>query len=311
MTDSWKLTLRCNRAEAEALDTESAALAAIDPLPVLMTREGVEDDPDSWVLEAYFEDKPRAEAIRAVTSLVPSHVGKRPQPQRIADADWVTMSQAGIEPVHAGRFYVHTASNRGAVPQGAKAYRIEAGLAFGTGQHQTTTGCLLTLDAMKARGAVVRNLLDCGTGTGLLAFAAMHLWPQAFAAASDIDPVSIEVTRENAAANGVALGVNRGQLALAVAPGLDDAMLVGRAPYDLIIANILAGPLIALAPSIAAATAEGGTVILAGLLTTQADAVAAAYRRRGFRVAGRVTLGDWPTLRLVKRQRFAPLRASA
>ncbi len=310
MSGSWKLVLACNRAEAEAIDLESEVLAALDPPPVLMTREGVEDDPDSWVLEAYFEEKPRAEAIRAVRSLAPSHSGRKPTPERIADADWVTMSQAGIEPVHAGRFYVHTSANRGAVPAGAKAYRIEAGLAFGTGQHQTTTGCLLTLDAMKRRGAVVRNALDCGTGTGLLAFATMYLWPHAFAAASDIDPVSIEVTRENADANGVPLGGNRGALALAVAPGLDHALLVGRAPYDLIVANILAGPLIELAPSIAAATAEGGTVILAGLLEGQADAVARAYRRRGFRVVGRVTLGDWPTLRLVKRHRFAPLRGS-
>jgi ribosomal protein L11 methyltransferase len=216
----------------------------------------------------------------------------------------VTLSQADLEPVRAGRFYVHTESNRGTVPEGARAFRIEASRAFGTGQHQTTTGCLLTLDALKRRGAVFRNLIDVGTGTGLLAFAALHLWPRAYATASDIDPASIDVTAENAALNGITLGRRPGHLALAVAAGLDHATIAARAPYDLIVANILAGPLIALAPAIAAALAPGGTLVLAGLLDSQTDAVARAYRRQGLVLAGRVSMDDWPTLRLRKRQRL-------
>ena len=131
----------------------------------------------------------------------------------------MTLSQAGLEPVRAGRFFVHTAAHAEAVPAGVRAFAIEAGQAFGTGHHETTTGCLMTLDAMKRAGTRVDNLIDLGTGTGLLAFAAMHLWPRAYATATDIDPVSIDVTIENAAANGIALGQRQGRLALAVADG--------------------------------------------------------------------------------------------
>lgn len=301
---SWKLTLPCTRNEAEAIDFEGAELLAIDPAPVLLTSETIPDDPESWQLEAYFEAKPGKAEIAAVRALVPSAGKTKPLVEQLPDEDWVTLSQSGIEPVHAGRFYVHTAGNKGEVPPGAVAFRIEAGRAFGTGTHETTSGCLVTLDAMRARGEVVHNLIDVGTGTGLLAFAAMHLWPRAYATASDIDPVAVEVTRENAVANGVALGDGAGQLALAAAPGLEHPLLIGRAPYDLIIANVLAGPLIELAPSIAAALAEGGTLVLAGLLETQAERVAHAYRRQGLRLAGKSPMGEWPALRLRKRSRY-------
>jgi len=304
MAGSWKLTLPCTRAEAEAIDFEATALAALDPAPVLLTSEEVEDDPARWRLDAYFDGKPDAATVATVRALVPSAAASKAKPERVAEQDWVTMSQAGIEPVHAGRFYIHTEANRGAVPPGARAFRIEASRAFGTGQHQTTSGCLMTLDALKRRGAVFRNIADIGTGTGLLAFAGLHLWPRAYATASDIDPASIEVTADNADLNGVTLGHGMGQLALAVASGLDHALIERRAPYDLIIANILAGPLIALAPAIGAALAPGGTLILAGLLDTQAAAVAGAYRREGLRLAGRTQIGDWPTLRLRKRQKL-------
>lgn len=300
---SWKLTLPCTRAEAEAIDFEGAELLALDPSPVLLTSETVPDDPASWQLEAYFEARPGRAATAAIRTLVPSASKARMKVEQLPDADWVSLSQAGIDPVHAGRFYVHTSGNRGAVPAGVKTLQIEAGRAFGTGAHETTSGCLLTLDGMRARGAIVHNLLDLGTGTGLLAFAAMHLWPRAYATASDIDPVAVAVTAENAAINGVALGAGPGRLALAAAPGLDHALLTGRAPYNLIIANVLAGPLIDLAASISAALAEGGTLIVAGLLESQTERVATAYRRHGLRLAGRTRQGDWPTLRLRKRPR--------
>lgn len=303
MSDSWKLTLPCTRAEAEALGQDIAPLAELDPPPVLMVSEPDETRPDAWELIGYFEEKPSAATVALIRALAPSAATRKPVIERLADADWVTMSQAGIEPVHAGRFFVHTSAHADRVPAGTKAFLIEAGLAFGTGQHETTTGCLLMLDRMKRQGAVHRNLIDLGTGTGLLAFAAMHLWPLAFATASDIDPISIAVTRENAAANGVRLGSEHGALELAVAAGLDHHRLVRHAPYDLIIANILAQPLIDLAPSVSAALAPGGSLILAGLLDGQADRVAAAYRRCGLRLADRIDRGTWPTLRMVKRRR--------
>lgn len=301
---SWKLTLPCTRDEAEAIDFEGAELLGIDPAPVLLTSETIPDDPLAWQIEAFFESKPGKAEIAALRLLVPSAGDARPLIEKLPDEDWVTLSQAGIEPVQAGRFYVHTSTNRGVVPEGAKTFLIEAGRAFGTGTHETTSGCLLALDGMRARGEMVRNLLDVGTGTGLLAFAAMHLWPRAYATASDIDPVAVEVTAENAAVNGVPLGVGMGQLALAAAPGLEHPLLFNRAPYDLIIANVLAGPLIELAPSICAALAEGGTLVLAGLLETQAERVANAYRRQGLRLAGKTPMGDWPALRLRKRVRY-------
>lgn len=301
---SWKLTLPCTRDEAEAIDFEGAELLGMNPAPVLLTSETIPDDPAAWQLEAYFETKPRQAEIAAIRTLAPSAGNATPQVEQLPEEDWVTLSQAGIEPVRAGRFYVHTSGNRGTVPPGAKTLRIEAGRAFGTGTHETTSGCLATLDAMRVRGEVVRNLVDIGTGTGLLAFAAMHLWPKAHATASDIDPVAVEVTAENAAINGVALGGGPGQLALAAAPGMEHPLLIGRAPYDLVIANVLAGPLIDLAPSISAALAPGGTLIVAGLLNGQAERVANAYRRQGLRLAGRMPMGDWPTLRLRKRTRY-------
>lgn len=304
---SWKVILPCTRDEAEMLEVEDLDL---DPLPVLLTSERIPDDPDSWQLEAYFDGKPNSAALVAVQALVPSSQGIKPVPERIRDADWVTLSQAGIEPVHAGRFYVHTGTNKGTVPEGAEPFRIDAGLAFGTGTHETTSGCLIALGDLHARGIRVRNLADIGTGTGLLAFAAMHLWPRAYATASDIDSRSIEVTVDNAGLNRVPLGGGRGELSLAVAPGLEHPLLIGRAPYDLILANIHAGPLTELAPTIGLALEEGGTLVLAGLLNNQAETVARAYRRQGLRLVGRIDRGDWPTLILTKRQRFGTERVT-
>jgi ribosomal protein L11 methyltransferase len=301
---SWKLTLPCTRAEAEAMEVAEIAL---DSPPVLTTREVA---PGDWLLEAFFEEEPDAAAIAAVRALAPG--AGEPLVEPVADADWVTLSQAGLEPVRAGRFFVHTAAHQGATPAGAIPFRIEASRAFGTGHHETTAACLLTLDRMRARGERFRNLLDLGTGTGLLAFAAQHLWPNARATASDIDPAAVAVTRENAAINGVASGFGPGRLTLTVAPGLEHSLLVARAPYDLIIANILAGPLVELAPAIADVLAEGGTLLLSGLLQDQVAQVVRAYRHQGLRLAGRVAVGqgEWPALRLRKRPRHGAARVS-
>ena len=299
---SWKLTLPCSRAEAEYLSGDVPALSLLDPEPVIVTSE-VDEDTDQWRMDAYFEAKPDKAVIAALQAEIPSAAKAKPVLEQMPDEDWVTLSQSGIEPVHAGRFYVHTADNKGTVPHGAHPIRIDAGLAFGTGTHETTAGCLAMLDRAHKRGERFRYVADIGTGTGLLAFAALHLWPRAYATASDIDPISIDVTRDNAALNSVSEGQQLGAVALAVAPGTDHELIRRRAPYDLVIANILAGPLIELAPSLAEIAAPGGTLILAGLLNRQRDAVARAYRRQGFRLAESAPNGDWPTLRLVKRQR--------
>jgi ribosomal protein L11 methyltransferase len=292
MSASWKVTLPCTRAEADAIQADEGEF--IDA--VLMTSEADASRPDEWRLDAYFETQPSEQEVAALRSLVPSAAGAQPLVERLQEEDWVTLSQQGLEPIRAGRFFVHTPRHRSEVPEGAVALEIDAGRAFGTGHHETTTGCLIALDRMSQAGDSFGNLLDLGTGTGLLAFAALRLWPEAKAAASDIDPVSIDVTEENAGINAIPLGSGAGEVELAVAPGLDHPRLKARAPYDLIIANILAGPLIELAPSIATALAEGGSLMLAGLLETQAEQVEAAYVARGLKPHLRVSRGDWPTL---------------
>jgi ribosomal protein L11 methyltransferase len=307
MSDSWKVTLPCTKAEAEALKEDISPLAWLDFPPVLMTSEADPSAPDAWRLDAYFGEAPTAEMLDLLAALAPSAAGTAPAVEKVEDRDWVTLSQQGLEPIRAGRFFVHTPARRGEAPADAIALEIDAGRAFGTGQHETTTGCLVALSRMKAGGAAVANLLDLGTGTGLLAFAALRLWPTARAAASDNDPVAIEVSLENAAINAVRPGRARGQLELLVAEGMEHPRLQARAPYDLVVANILAAPLIELAPSVAAAIAPGGRLVLAGLLDHQAHAVAAAYRRQGMMLTGRVDRGDWPTL-VMRKRRAQPVR---
>lgn len=301
---SWRVTLPCTKAEAEALGEDISVFAGLDAPPVLVTSEA---DPSgaTWRLDAYFEAEPTVDELAMIASLVPSARGTVLAADKVADEDWVTLSQQGLEPIRAGRFFVHTPAHREAVPAGTVAFEIDAGRAFGTGQHETTTGCLVALDTLRREGARFGNIADIGTGTGLLAFAAMRLWPAARAIASDIDPVAIEVAAENADINRIRLGRARGQLELVTAGGLRHARLKARAPYDLVLANILAGPLIDLAPALAGAIAPGGTLILAGLLDHQAERVTAAYRRQHMMPVGRIDRGEWPTLVLRKRRRSA------
>lgn len=300
---SWIVSLPCTRAEAEALSGEIPALDAAPEAPVVVTRE-IDEDAGTWQLDAYMDDAPGDDLLRLIQSLAPSAKGAAPTVAELPEEDWVTLSQQGLEPVRAGRFFVHTSSYADRVPPGTTSFLIDASQAFGTGGHDTTAGCLAMLDRLARVGAAPRNIADIGTGTGLLAFAAMALWPRARVIASDIDPASIFVTRDNAAINDVPLGRGGGRLALAVAPGTDHPAIRHRAPYDLVIANILAGPLIALAPDIAAATAPGGRAILAGLIARQMAPVLAAYRAHGFRLTARGGSAEWPCLLLTKRRRY-------
>lgn len=283
--DTWKLTLPCTRAEAEAIDAGTIEIEA-----VLMTTEVVEDDVEQWRLDAYTEAEPDPDMVAAIRALVPSANGVDPLIEQLTDADWVTMSQAGLEPIREGRFIVHTEAHPIAPEPGRRAFLINAGQAFGTGHHGTTAGCLAMLDRMADRQ--FRNVIDLGTGTGLLAFAARHLWPEAGVIATDIDPIAIDVTRENAERNQV------DRVELIVADGARSPEIAAAAPYDLIIANILAGPLVAMAPEIAAIAAPSATLVLAGLLTTQAEKVRGAYEAVGCAVEQAEERGDWTILRL-------------
>lgn len=260
---------------------------------VVSGREIAEDRPDDWILEVWLDRKPTSSDRSAVASLF-SDVAPRLNARKLPDQDWVTLSQQGVEPIRAGRFHVRTPEYP--AEDNLVDFVIPASQAFGTGQHETTAGCLAMLDRMKREGLVVRNHADIGTGTGLLAFAAMYLWPKARATASDIDAVCAAVVEGNCALNAVPVGAGSGELTMVIAPGTDHPLLHARAPYDLLIANILAGPLVELAPDFTSVVTPGGSLLLAGLLETQEAEVRAAYRKQGFRLARRVTNGDWSIL---------------
>ena len=290
---SWRVTIPCTREQGERI----AGAEDLFPLsviqPVVVADEPDESKPDDWVLHAYFDQQPTEEELERLRQLGSGE----PETEHLEDTtDWVTKSQSGLQPIRAGRFFVHTPMHYSDRPSDTVNFEIDAGLAFGTGQHATTAGCLEALDSLASKRRFA-NIADIGTGTGLLAFAALALWPDARCIATDIDPVAVDVSRENAAINAVKLGHGAGELLLAVADGMDSPMLAARAPFDLIIANILAGPLIELAPDFAKALAPGGTVILAGLLDTQADAVVRAYEGLGLKLQERST-GEWPVLLL-------------
>ncbi len=298
MAQSWRVTLPCTREDAERLKEDIGPLALLDSPPVVMTSEPDPQKPDDWQLDVYFDAKPGKRMLRELLTLLTDDTAT-PIVEALPEEDWVTLSQAGLEPITEGRFHVHTSSHPNSAPEGGISFLIDAGRAFGTGQHATTAGCLHTLDQLAGSGFRFRNMLDLGTGTGVLAFAAAR----AFCGrtlATDIDPVSIEVAHENAVINQIPIGRAPGQVELAVANGVNHRRIRQRAPFDLIIANILAKPLIDMAEGIATALKPGGTLILAGLLAEQAQQVANAYARHRCRLMGRIDREEWPTLRLRK-----------
>jgi ribosomal protein L11 methyltransferase len=300
-------TLPCTRAEADAAVMMDEPFPGHDSDPTLVAAE----DGDAWVLRLYCDGQPSDDLLTAFRALAPSS-GRAPTVEAIGETDWVTLSQAGLEPVDIGRFHVHTGEWSGTARPGQWPIRIDAGLAFGTGQHATTAGCIRIAARLAKRGQK-RNVLDVGTGSGLLAFAARRLFPNARLTAADLDPIAIGVAVENARLNGVPAGRGPGAITLLAAPGVEHPLITGRAPYDLVFANILAGPLVALAPSLSAVVGCGGHLILAGLLQPQARRVIAAYRAQGLTLIDRSPRLEWPVLLLRKdarANRRAALRGS-
>jgi ribosomal protein L11 methyltransferase len=299
---TYKLSILAERGIIEAALVAHEDDPDWDPDIVLAGTELAEDRPNDWKLEAWLPREPSAEDLAAIEGLFAQgapEIGI----EALADEDWIAKSQSDLEPIRAGRFAVRTPEHAPQDEPGTVEFVIPASQAFGTGHHNTTAGCLTMLDEMKRRGVVVRNMLDVGTGTGLLAFAGMALWPRASATASDIDAVCADVVAENAQANGVPLGARPGALVMTVAPGLDHPLIQARGPYDLVMANILAGPLMELAPDFGQALVPGGHLLLAGLLETQEASVRAACRRAGLRLAARIVSGDWSILWLRRRAR--------
>jgi len=300
LNESWKISALASKDRIESALAAQEEFADWDPAIALSGSESGPGDPDSWQLEAWLPREPDDADKAAIAALFDGNVPELVV-ERLPKTDWVAESQRAIEPIRAGRFYVHTPEYPASDEEGVVDFVIPAGQAFGTGQHETTSGCLAMLDVMKRRGVIARNFADIGTGTGLLAFAALALWPRAQATASDIDPVCIGVLEENAAANGVTLGQQPGEMLMTVAGGMNSPLIEAREPFDLIMANILAGPLIDLAPSFADALVPGGQLLLAGLLVSQERSVRTACMRAGLRLAARLVRGDWSVLWLRRR----------
>lgn len=292
---SWKLTVTAPKAAVEAALARRDEDAFWNENIVLAGFEVDPDTPNIWSLDAYLEDAPRDAERDAVRALFPDIAADLVE-EELPETDWVTESQRGAEPIRAGCFYVHTPDHPPSDDAGTRNFCIPAAQAFGTGHHETTWGCLVMLDAMAQQGTAPGKVADIGTGTGLLAFAGLHLWPRAIATASDIDPVCEPAVIDNAQRNNVALGSGEGALTMLVADGMDDPRLQGAAPFNLLIANILAAPLIDMAADFGGAVVPGGDILLSGLLTTQEGDVRKAYRDVGFGLHQRLTAGDWSIL---------------
>ena len=276
------------RERAEAL---GAALERCAPAPDGVGVFEMEDGSGLWEVGAYFARSPDAAALM----ILEAAFGASLVVSELPPTDWVAKVRRELVPVEAGRFFVHGSHDAARADEARAAGRetllIEAAMAFGTGHHGTTAGCLLALDGMLAAGAAPASVLDLGCGTAVLAMAAARALPDARVLATDVDPVAVEVARANLLANDLA-----GRVETALADGTDDPAIAAGAPWDLILANILKGPLVALAPGIAALLAPGGTVVLSGLLHDQADEVAAAYVAAGLVLRGRSAHGDWTVL---------------
>jgi ribosomal protein L11 methyltransferase len=282
------LTTLPGREAAEAL---GAALERLDPAPTGVGVFEMEDGSGLWEVGGYFDAAPDATALALLAA---AHGAADFAVSELPEIDWVAKVRRELSPVVAGRFFVHGSHDADRVPPDAEPLLIEAAMAFGTGHHATTLGCLRALDRLVAAGEAPLPVADIGCGTAVLAMAAARVWPGEVIA-SDNDDVAVEVAAANVAANGLT-----GRVRCLLADGLDHPEIRAAAPFGLIFANILKGPLIDLAPDISAALRPGGLAILSGLLTEQAPDVLAAYAGCGMIVHESEEIGDWTILCLRK-----------
>ena len=281
--ETWTaLTTLEDRERAEAL---GRALESLDPEPSGIGVILLEDGGGTCEVGGYFTDAPDEIAL-ALLGAAEFTISKLP------DVDWVAHVRREVAPVDAGRFFVHCGSGIETMPEGRIPIRIESSMAFGTGHHGTTRGCLQALDRLVGNGAIIRRVADIGCGTAVLAMAA-QLACGADVLASDVDPVAIEVARVNLSANGL-----EDCVALVEASGFDDVRLAG--PFDLVLANILRDPLLGMAEDMAQSLREGGHAVLGGILLEQADDVVTRYATSGFSLRMRENFGEWSTLTLTR-----------
>lgn len=287
------LTTLPGRGDAEAL---GAAMERMTPAPTGVGVFEIEDGRGLWEVGGYFEAAPDAAGL----ALLAAAFGAADfAVSELPETDWVAHVRRELAPVAAGRFFVHGSHDAHRVPEGAAPLLVEAAMAFGTGHHGTTLGCLRAFDRLLTEGLAPAPTADIGCGTAVLAMAAARAWPDlaesAPIVASDLDPVAVEVAAANVAANGL-----NGRIEVVEAAGFDHPRISELSPFGLIFANILKGPLVDLAPALARACAPGGHAILSGLLTPQAGAVSRAYAPHGFTVHATEEIGDWTTLCLCK-----------
>lgn len=292
VTTVLKMSTTVGRARAitellgEVLDPGETAVSAFE------IDDEAEDSP--WFVEVFFAEPPDEDAIRDLIGPIMGEDLTNAVFAAVESKDWVKASLDGLKPVRAGRFLVHGSHDREAVRANDVAIEIEAGLAFGTGHHGTTAGCLLAIHELLKRGRP-RHVLDIGTGTGLLALAVAKRLKQRVVA-GDIDAVAVEVTRQNAALNHAPH-----LLDLYVGPGVRHAKAARPRHFDLVVANILQRPLMRLARDVALVLKPSGALVLSGLLLRDVPGVLAAYRLQGWTLARRSAREGWATL-LLKRQ---------
>jgi len=293
MTIFSAITTLPGQAGAERL---AAALDTLDPEPYAVGLAEIEDGSGLFEVAAHFEAEPDGIALALIAAV---HGARDFAVSEVPDQDWVAHVRRELAPVEAGRFFVHGSHHADRVPPGRIALLIEAAMAFGTGHHGTTLGCLRAIDRLGDEGFAPRAVADLGCGTAVLAMAAARLWPQARRViASDIDPVAVEVAEANLRANGL-----EDRIDCLVAAGFDAPAIRAAAPFDLILANILKGPLLLLAPDMARHLGPAGIAILSGLLNEQADEVAEACGGAGLDLVAREEIGEWTTLTLRPRDR--------
>ncbi len=277
-------TTLAGKPEAQALGT---AMEALDPAPVGVGVFEIEDGSGTFEIGAYFDAPPDATAL----ALLEAAFGcKTFAVSQLPDRDWVAEVRRELAPVPAGRFWVHGSHDSDTVPPQKLGICIDAAMAFGTGHHGTTLGCLSAYDMLLKQGLAPRNAVDFGTGTGVLAIAAARS-SDAQVTATDMDPIAVATAQANMRANRCGTRVLTLQ-----ALGTRHAAIRARAPYDLIFANILANPLKRLAPQFAAVSEPGTIVILSGILNTQSTSVTRVYEGHGFRREHLLRIGEWDSL---------------
>lgn len=268
-----------------------AAMERMDPEPTGVGVFEMEDGSGLWEVGGYFEAAPDVGALALLSAMVGA---KEFTVSELPETDWVAHVRRELSPVQAGRFFVYGSHDADKVPEGCEPLLIEAAMAFGTGHHGTTLGCLQALERLAADGFVGKHVVDIGCGTAVLGMAAARIWPGTVLA-SDIDEVAVEVAEANVRANGL-----EGRVVCLEAAGFDAPALEQAAPFDLVFANILKGPLIALAPYMAEAMESGGFAILSGILNEQADEIIEVYARSGINLVHRAEIVEWTTLTLQK-----------